>query len=283
MPDLRNLIHAIHQQQSKLPETRFISPCLPNSKITTRIAGLIYTFTPIDPSYEGWGIFQPQNEQTACKIEDASLPEIEQYLEQFQSLRVRLIFPIKGQTWLAYPINETAMRERVGAAKPIAIHLVTEGLQFRSAIGRWTGKSLWFESTDFRADPIMPDQLNECLRQGIIAEDLRLKGLTPEDRIAYQIASQHTKAFSGQGDEQRLRSALTHAGGELRQFEDRGQFWRVEWTTSDGERHISAISKEDLTVMNSGICLSGRDRQFDLTSLVGVIEKRYSDSYENDD
>lgn len=37
-------------------------------------------------------------------------------------------------------------------------------------------------------------------------------------------------------------------------------------------RHTSAIAKADLTVVSSGICLSGRDRDFDLQSLVGVIE-----------
>ena len=34
------------------------------------------------------------------------------------------------------------------------------------------------------------------------------------------------------------------------------------------------VSKRDLTVISSGICLSDRDRDFDLQSLVGVIEKR---------
>jgi hypothetical protein len=63
-------------------------------------------------------------------------------------------------------------------------------------------------------------------------------------------------------------------GGELREFRDRGDFWQVEWETGDGERHTSAIAKGDLTVISSGICLSGGDRHFDLQSLVGVIEAR---------
>jgi hypothetical protein len=76
------------------------------------------------------------------------------------------------------------------------------------------------------------------------------------------------------GDEQRLREALRVGGGDLRTFNDRGQYWLVEWTTADGERHTSAIAKGDLTVISSGICLSGRDRDFDLQSLVGVIERQ---------
>jgi hypothetical protein len=36
----------------------------------------------------------------------------------------------------------------------------------------------------------------------------------------------------------------------------------------------SAIAKTDLTVVSSGICLSGRVRDFDLQSLVGVMEQQ---------
>ena len=38
--------------------------------------------------------------------------------------------------------------------------------------------------------------------------------------------------------------------------------------------YSSAIYKGDLTVISSGICLSRGDRNFDLQSLVGVIEVR---------
>lgn len=64
-------------------------------------------------------------------------------------------------------------------------------------------------------------------------------------------------------------------GGELQQFHDRGDYWTVDWTTTDGVRHSSAIAKSELTVISSGICLSGRDRDFDLTirnSLLVAIE-----------
>ncbi|MGH9822716.1 MAG: hypothetical protein ACREDR_05630, partial [Blastocatellia bacterium] len=71
-----------------------------------------------------------------------------------------------------------------------------------------------------------------------------------------------------------LRTALDRAGGTLESTRDHGDYWTIEWTSGNGERHRSAISKTDLTVISSGICLSGRDRDFDLTSLVGVMEGR---------
>jgi hypothetical protein len=75
-------------------------------------------------------------------------------------------------------------------------------------------------------------------------------------------------------DEDRLRNALELGGGRMHNYTDRGEYYLVEWRTGNGQRHTSAIAKADLTVISSGICLSGRDRHFDLQSLVGVIEKR---------
>ena len=78
-----------------------------------------------------------------------------------------------------------------------------------------------------------------------------------------------------QRDERRLHEALQVGGGDLQGFTDRGDYWIVEWTTRGGSRHSSAISKDALTVISSGICLSGYDRDFDLQSLVGVIDGWY--------
>src|SRR5262249_48168312 len=107
--------------------------------------------------------------------------------------------------------------------------------------------------------------------------------LTPEMRITYQLATQpyvppkrrhknQQQLPEPQSDEERLRAALHIGGGSLEGYADHGDYWTVEWTTPSGAHHTSAISKGDLTVLTSGICLSGQDRDFDLQSLVGVIE-----------
>ena len=94
-------------------------------------------------------------------------------------------------------------------------------------------------------------------------------------RTVYELVTRNLKDFDPKvQDKRRLERALNMGGGELQNFRARDDYWVVEWTSGTGERHSSAIAKNDLTVMSSGICLSGLDKNFDLQSLVGVVENR---------
>ena len=275
MTDIRKLLNQIASAEAQLRATQFLAPCVKGGRVRARVAGMVYTFTPQPRQFEGWGIFQPVDEQTATLVEGADLPQIATYLQQFSAIRLRLAYRLQHQTWLAYPINEADMRQRFKAVKPVVVHLVTEGIAFEQVLTRWNGNSCWFEDVDRRADPAITEALQSNLKQLIPVEELQFKGMTPEMRSLYELATQQMEGFAQpQRDEKRLRQALKLGGGELHQFQDRGDYWTVDWTTSDGVRHTSAITKDDLTVMSSGICLSGRDRDFDLQSLVGVMEHR---------
>ncbi|MEQ9000910.1 MAG: hypothetical protein RID53_30955 [Coleofasciculus sp. B1-GNL1-01] len=299
MADIDNLLNEIAAQETQLQDTEFLAPCVQGGNVRTSVANLIYTFTPQPSDFEGWGIFRPVDEKTAEVVEEASLPQLAEYLKLLKPLRLRLAYPLRSLTWLAYPINESDMQQRLGMVKPVPVHLVSEGAAFEPIIARFDGTAFWFDEIDRRAEPQPTEQLREQLEQVTLADQVRFTGMTPEMRTVYELVLQQTPAYQqrehhrrqareaegaggagGAGgaertDEQRLRDALQMGGGRLRTFRDRGEFWQVEWTTRDGERHTSAIAKGDLTVMSSGICLSGCDRDFDLQSLVGVIEARF--------
>jgi hypothetical protein len=310
MADIRNLLNQIAAQEAQLCDTQFLAPCVRGGLVRTSVANIVYIFTPQPQDFEGWGIFQPVDGKTAEVVEEPNLPQLAEYLKLLKPLRLRLAHVLQGQTWLAYPVNESDMQQRLGVTKPVPVHLVTEAAAFEPVIARFDGNAWWFDEIDRRAEPQPAEVLKEQLRLETLPENVRFAGMTPEMQTVYELALQQTEAYQLRiqheqevrqqrerqreqqrrnspqiprgrrnqritpGDEDRLRDALHMGGGDLREFRDRGDFWQVEWTTRNGEHHISAISKDDLTVISSGICLSGYDRDFDLQSLVGVIEAR---------
>ena len=276
MADIRKLINQIASAEAQLYATQFLAPCVRGGRVRTRVAGMIYTFTPKPSKFEGWGIFQPVDAKTVTVVEEAELPQVTEYLQHFSQIRLRLAHQLRFQTWLAYPVNEVDMRQRLKVVKPLAVHLVTEGVAFEQIIARWNSQSCWFEEVDRRTDdPAIVETLQSAVKQLTPASLLQFKGITREIRTLYELATRHIEGFTQpQQDEKRLSLALQMGGGTLNQFHDRGDYWTVDWTTADGVRHSSAITKTDLTVVSSGICLSGRDRDFDLQSLVGVMEQQ---------
>jgi len=244
------------------------------------------------------GIFAADGPGTARLEEEAGHPAVAEYLKQFPPLRVRLVRPLAGATWLAYPANEGDMSRRHGMARPIPVHLVAEADPFEQALAHLAGGGWWFGDADRRSDPRHADHLRAALRAGTMPDAVAFPGLTPEMRTAYDLAAQaddrfrnmnadveHTRsARTGRrlapvhdGNEARLRRALQTGGGNFHSYSDRGEYWIVEWSTRDGSRHTSAVEKRNLGIISSGICLSGEDHKFDLQSLVPVIEGRDSD------
>lgn len=283
MTDIRKLINQLTTEENKLHSTEFIAPCVGNGKVRTRIARMVYTFTPKPSNFQGWGIFQPVNEKQATVVEEANLPIISEYLNNFKPLRLRLAYQLQQQSWLAYPVNEADMQQRCGYCQPVAVHLVTEAEAFEVVIARTDGAAWWFQECDRRADIIVAEKLREQLQQITQPNELHFKGITPEMRAAYNLATQQAQEFSHlhqqQRDGKRLQAALKMGGGKLQQWSVREDYWVVDWITRDGEQHTSAISKNDLTVISAGICLSGEDEKFDLQSLVGVVERRWEGEY----
>lgn len=274
---MRHLIENFAAAEERLKETRFLAPRVKGGQVRTRVDGLVCTFEAEPQGFEGWGIFQAESHSKATLQEKASLPRVTTYLKLFKPFRVHLVQPLGGMTWLAYPVNASDARQRLGRCGPVKVHLVTGGRAFARAICRWDGFSLWFEKPDRAGDPKAPTVLAKALRTLTPPEELDLPGCTPELRAAYRLLLEQSEAFEAQRrvrcSEARLRKALEMGGGELRSFVDQGDFWTTHWTTGDGQHHTSAIHKSDLTVLSAGVCLSDGDEQFDLQSLVGVVEQ----------
>lgn len=305
-----SLLDQFSDAERKLTATRFLAPCLPDSRISTQVKGMTYTFQPKDKEFEGWALWKAVDPKNAMLVEEADFFAVEEYLKLLKPLRFRLAYRMQGRSWMAFPSNESDAVQRMGSAKPVPVHLVDNAAQFEQVMARWDGAAFWFQEVDRREDPEIAEKLSGAFANETAIEDLRFSGLTPEMRSAYSLVwfqkvredeaeefeqmlrdeaerdatqrrlmreaknyMRREKLFAQKG-EIRLRRALRTAGGALSSARDSGDNWIVNWVTSTGEPHTSVISKLDLTVVSAGICLDGYDDWFDIESLVAVVEQR---------
>lgn len=288
--DVARLIDATASAERRLREETFLAPAVRGGLVRVRVGGLVRSFVPRPNGFEGWGLFRQRDERTASVVEEAPLPLVDRYLRLFAPIRLVLAYRVGGRSWVAVPANASDARQRRIPDGPCVVHLAERVSAFDRIVAQHDGGAFWFEAADSRADPILAERLRESLANTVAADRLAVPGLTSEHALAYAIASvpdtgfaaprrhearpRAAAAYEERSDEGRLRRALGRGGGRLLEHSEQGDCWIVHWTTSDGERHTSAVTKGDLTVVSSGVCLSGRDRDFDLLSLVGVIEQR---------
>jgi hypothetical protein len=272
--NIHYLIAAVAARENALRETPFVAPRVAGGRIAVRVAGLVCTFEVTPTAFEGWGIFaatDASDSKRARLLEPAPPERIDAYLRVLPARRLRLAHRMTRNTWIGFPLSGPL-------ATPVPVHLVEAGVNaFEAVVARWDGRAAWFHHVDRRANPRHADRLTEALGALTPPYELRGPGLTPHMRAAYELAAnQHAglRQWLRQRDEaNRVRRALERGGGQLLAQHDRGDYWTVEWRTADGMRHTSAIARADLTVMSAGICLAGRDGDFDLQSLVGVVEQ----------
>lgn len=271
-PGCLSILQKLANAERSLLNTRFLAPRPKGAQVRVRVNGLIKTFQTTPADFEGWGVFHVCSSQMAKLEKNATPVSVTKYLDRLVRFRLYLVRPLNGKTWLAYPTDGGSFKDRVGALRPVEVHLVTQGRAFERAVCRWDGTNFWFQNLDRRSDPTVAKRLGEALKNFVAPRALRFKGLSPELRKAYSLVFDTAEDLRIRCSETRLKKAIEMGGGRLENFTDRGDYWATNWLTSTGERHTSAIRKSDLTVMSAGICLSGEDEKFDLHSLVGVVE-----------
>ncbi len=211
-------------------------------------------------------------------------------------------------TWLALAYNESDAGQRFGLASgellPVFLCDPLGGAaRFERVIVRVDGKTLWFDGPDVLADPLNAEWLREAAAQPELPEKYR-PGLAGSERLALlfwqirqlelseaanrQQVSQRPEREQrewlsrqvGQSRlEQQLRRALEKADATLHSFAETtnpdgtpGPLV-VEWSERGQTYRYRSTIEPGLTVVSSGICLSGRDSDFDLTSLVSVMNE----------
>jgi hypothetical protein len=253
----------------------FLAPSLCGGAIHVRIAGVVCRFKVDSTAFEGWGIFKAVSPSTAQLVRPAGMAERRRYLDLFPLLRL-IVCQRSGTDWLAIPAHQADTRFQIDGMIPVRL---IEGAQLFEVIqARFDGAQAWYDGPESRHDPGSSAYLRQALAAMVAPQELNRPGLTAEERSAY--AANYLPRLRVQIEaardrvEEKLRSALVHAGAAFREYQESGDVYRVTFDV-DGRRHVSVVDRNDLSVRAAGICLSGEDHQFDLKSLVGVLREAH--------
>jgi hypothetical protein len=261
----RDLIDRFGKEEDAFLRAEFVAPVTAGGKVRVRIAQVVCEMTVRDPR-PGLMVLRPRSAREAAIAREASLGEARRYLRLFP--RARLVASLRyGETWLGLPAAAPAKGVRVEGLVPITL---AKGLQlFQTVVVRFDGSLFLQETTERHAvAAFLRDELDRATLPG----EVRRSGLTGPERLAYAHQHEFQREMAMGADERRLRRALELAGASLHDFTEREGIFTVRYRV-DGTLHTSLVGKRDLTVVSAGICLSGQDSDFDLTSLVGVLRQ----------
>jgi hypothetical protein len=267
---IEDVLKKLEAAEREFLSREVLAPLLPGRPVQVRIAGILCSLRIEGEPFTGWAVLQPLAVDRARIVRPASLAEVTAYLRLFPA--IRLIAVVRdGAAWLALPAH--AGDARIRLEQPAPVWLAEEGVQpFETLVARFDGSFFWYERRDSRRNPALAAYLREAAADNTPPDQLHKSGLSAEERAAYAWVWQLAEDARLREHEVRLADALQHASGRLLSFIERDDRYIVTYEV-DGERHVSNVRKGDLTVLTSGICLSGRDRDFDLTSLVGVMRE----------
>jgi hypothetical protein len=254
---------------------QFLAPVVRGGRVNVRIAGIICAMRVAPAEFRGFGVFEPVSHAEAMLVRRASLVERRKYLELFPRVLLVVSSRSTSTTTAAVPSNAADARLRVQGQVEVRLS-GDEAELFDTIAARFDGSQFWFDQADPRSDPAAAQYLRQALAAHTEPAQLDRPGLAPGQRIAYTLnylARQQARLQDERTrNERRLRTALEHAGAELSDFVEHRDEYRVTYEIA-GQRHVSIVRKGDLTVQTAGICLSGRDSDFDLASLVGVLRE----------
>jgi hypothetical protein len=265
-----DLLNKLEAAEKDFLASEVLAPVLPGQAVNVRIAGILCQLRVDNQRFEGWAILRPLSTSQARIVRPARMAEVAAYLKLFPTTSLIAVLR-EGHRWYTLPAHKGDSRFRIESL--VQVLLTEEGIQpFETLKARFDGRFFWYERRDQRRNPALAAYLRQALNDQLEAGALHKPGLSAEERAAYAWAWKLLEDARRSKAEVRLADALAHAGGQLSSFIERDEVYTITYEV-DGARHVSTVRKNDLTVLTAGICLSGQDQRFDLTSLVGVLRE----------
>ncbi|MBY0550022.1 MAG: hypothetical protein K2W95_22295 [Candidatus Obscuribacterales bacterium] len=301
-PDVLAMIKKAAADTTEVLSSHILAPVVPGSKVRVRINGLVHELIPDDRQFEGWAVLQATGVKSASIIAPASAAQVKAYFELLPRFQLIALMD-RDNSWWGIPSQTSDSRMQIFGA--VRIRLPQRLSSFETINTRFDGSSFWFEDVARRRNPVIARQLREALANEIFPEDLQVPGVVPQERCAYtmmffamhpELIDSHQPEPVPQADEVkvpqnespgaptfdyqewwssllavRLNRAVTHAGARLDTYWRDSQGVVTVRMVVDKDLHVVQVQSRDLSVISSGICLSGMDSTFDLASLVGVL------------
>jgi hypothetical protein len=267
-----DLVNKFAAREKDLVGKNIFAPIVKGAGVRVRVGGVILELRVDKRDFEGWAILRVKDLKTAEFVDAPSLKQTAEYLQLFPRLRMVLIGEF-DDVWWGLMFNPSDKRFKISG--PVPIRLVKDGKKFSTVAVRCDGANFWYETYAQRNYSIAV-HLNSCLENRVAPEELRYPELVPAERLAYLMAFLRTDPEYVPGKrgtiDEKIRFALQHAGAKLDAFWLQDDESLTVRFTIDGNVHVCRV-RNDLSLQSAGICLSGQDRQFDLTSLVGVLQQ----------
>lgn len=267
--DALAIVAKLAQEERRLAEGTFLAPVVGGGRVRIRLQGIVYELK-VDDGFEGWAMLQMTAPGKAKVVDQPSPALVGKYLRLFPRVRMVLLQQF-GKQWFGLPASNAD--NRLNSSGPIPINLIGASTRFSTVNCRYDGTSLWFESIDRRRDPSVARGLNDALNAETNPAEIRCRGMVPQEKLAYKMLWLSTHDEEPCGDLAKVVAALRHAGAHMEGFWYNGNETVTVRMNVDGNMHNVTVRPGDLTVVSAGICLSGRDEDFDLASLVSVLRE----------
>lgn len=260
MRNLRSTIRHIQEEQQSYIGREFIAPLIPGSQVMLYIGRMVHHVRVMERG-RCIGIFQLRSLQDAEFIREAGVFEAMEYLKLFRSVQVMIIDP---DQWLGAVYGTRDFHVVKIAISP---HMERFDVIRAYVVGNI------LISTGYRhTDPIIAAHMRVSLALDKPLE--RLPGLNVFHHMIYE----KVRAAKEKTTADKVKDAVTFMGGTLLDFSEVNETIRVQFQVG-GRRFTSsvALAQNDFQVLSAGVCLSGDDNLFDLTTLVGVLKRGVQD------
>ena len=267
------------EAEQDLFKTEFVAPLISRwIPLVTSIQGIVYRFEARH-SDKGYFLWRPVGVGHAKPIQRLSNIEQMDYLKMFKSLNMiairkgTLCGPV-WEEWICVPWNLTEARARFGIGEAVVVRLIptSHRVQQMDVITVAVTPTLLYHCQNSYITSAALIQLKILLSKGEVFE--AIIGATPEMKLAVEVLITQEAELQKKMEENRIKRALDRADAELVSYaEQTGTTYVVRWK-AQGIDYRTVVQKKDLEVISAGICLSGRDRIFDLTSIVSVMKER---------